>query len=487
MTIRTRLTLWYSAMLTLILLIFSIAVTSFNQLSIITILDQTLREVATTVASSVALVPVGEFGPPQPQVLTSHSDLFDKPNVWIQVWRTHENGQPITPQLLRESDGMSVEDGMLDMAPITLHEPYVRDVTFKGVSARVASEPFFINGELVGVVQVGTSTANIDATNTALTLTIGAGAGISILVSVGLGMFIASRLLKPIEQMTETAASIVNADDLKKRLPVAHPMDELGHLASVFNQTLERLESLFRVQQRFVGDVSHELRTPLTSILGNLEIMMRYGYDEESLNAVYREAERMSRMANDLLLLARADNGELKIELTPIDLDPIVLEVYEQSILLAKGRDLKIRLDEIDEVRINGNADRLKQLLLNLVSNAIKFTPDGGTITLALAERDGKAMLEVRDTGIGISPEDQKRIFDRFFQADNSRVHRSEHDGAGLGLSIARWIADAHHATIQVESELGKGTTFRVWIPTLERKRTSKIITKDWLGVVQQS
>jgi two-component system OmpR family sensor kinase len=129
--------------------------------------------------------------------------------------------------------------------------------------------------------------------------------------------------------MTETAASIVNADDLKKRLPVAHPMDELGHLASVFNQTLERLENLFRVQQRFVGDVSHELRTPLTSILGNLEIMQRYGYDEESLNAVYREAERMSRMANDLLLLARADNGELKIELTPIDLDPIVVEVYE--------------------------------------------------------------------------------------------------------------------------------------------------------------
>ena len=483
MTIRTRLTLWYSAMLALILLIFSAAVISLNQVSIITILDQTLKEVATTVASSVALVPVGEFGPPQPQVLTSHTDLFDKPNMWIQVWRTHENGQPITPQLLRESEGMPIEGGMLDPDPPTLTEPYARDATFKGVSARVASQPFYINDELVGVVQVATSTAAVEATNTALAITTAVGAAISILVSVGLGMFIASRLLKPIEQMTETAASIVNADDLKKRLPVSHPMDELGHLASVFNQTLERLENLFRVQQRFVGDVSHELRTPLTSILGNLEIMQRYGYDEESLNAVYREAERMSRMANDLLLLARADNGELKIELTPIDLDPIVVEVYEQSLMLAKNRQLKIRLDEIDEVRINGNADRLKQLLLNLVSNAIRFTPDGGTITLSLVERDGKAVLSVSDTGIGISPEDQKRIFDRFFQADNSRAHYSEHDGAGLGLSIARWIANAHNATIQVESELGKGTTFRVWIPTLERKRTSKIITKDWAAV----
>jgi signal transduction histidine kinase len=483
MTIRTRLTLWYTGMLTLIILIFSVAVISMNQISIMAILDQTLKEVATSVGTTMRLVPVAEFGEAQPQVLPAHNDVFNKPSVWVQVWQTHDEGVPIEPRLVRASEGMRPEDGMLANDARSTTEAFVEETTFNGTLTRVASEPFYINGALYGVVQVGTSTAGIASAGQALMLSVGIAAVACILVSVGLGTWIASRLLKPIAAMTATADSIVNADDLKKRLPVEEPMDEIGRLASVFNQTLSRLENLFQVQQRFVGDVSHELRTPLTSILGNLEIMQRYGYDEESLNAVYREAERMSRMVNDLLLLARADNGELKIDLAPIDLDPILVEVYEQSLILAKKRSLKIRMGDIDEVRINGNADRMKQLLLNLVNNAIKFTPDGGTITLSLVKMGTRAVVEIEDTGIGISPEDQKRIFDRFFQADNSRVHRSESDGAGLGLSIARWIAEAHKGSIEVESEIGRGTTFRIVLPTLDSLRTTKIVTKEWLKV----
>lgn len=481
MTIRTRLTLWYSAMLTLIIILFSVVVISVNQVSIITILDQTLTEVARTLADSIELVPIGEFGVARPQVVTAHDDLFGNPNMWVQVWQTHDNGEPVVPRLVRESEGIAPEDGMLHDSPDATLLPYVSDALFKGISTRVASRPFYVNSQLIGVVQVGTSTSSIVQANSVLAVVAGVGAAICILISIGLGMFIASRLLKPIERMTETAASIVNADDLRKRLPVETPIDELGHLATVFNTTLERMDNLFRAQQRFVGDVSHELRTPLTSILGNLEIIQRYGYDEESLNAVYREAERMSRMANDLLLLARADNGELRIELEAMELDRLVLEVYEQAMLLAKKRPLRILIGDVDDVRVNGNPDRLKQLILNLVSNAIKFTPDGGSITLSLVENNGQAVLTVRDTGIGISAEDQKRIFDRFFQADNSRVHRSEHDGAGLGLSIARWISQAHQATMQVESEIGQGTTFRILMPALPRKHSSKVITKEWL------
>ncbi len=481
MTIRTRLALWYSAMLTLIIIMFSIAIISMNQISIIAILDQTLKESASSLAQTMQFEPATAGGAAQPKIHTSHHNLFSRPNMWVQVWQTHENGQPITPRAVRESDGMTIEDGMLDDDPRSTIEPYVSETTFNSIITRVASEPFYIEGQLVGVVQVGTSTTSIAQANIALATTAGVAAAVCILVSIGLGMWIASRLLRPIERITETAASIVNADDLKKRLPVQEPMDELGHLTMVFNKTLERIEHLFQVQQRFVGDVSHELRTPLTSILGNLEIMQRYGHDEDSMNAVYREAERMSRMANDLLLLARADNGELKIDLAPMDFDPLVLECYEQSLMLAKKRSLKIKIGDMDEVRVNGNTDRLKQLILNLVNNAVKFTPDGGSITLSVVALDKNAVFEVTDSGIGISPEDQERIFDRFFQADNSRVHRSESDGAGLGLSIVRWITDAHNGRIEVSSELGKGTTFRFIMPALEKKHISKVITKEWM------
>lgn len=306
-----------------------------------------------------------------------------------------------------------------------------------------------------------------------LILSFGLATVAAIVASFALGMWVSDRLLKPIEHITHTAASIVNANDLSTRIPYDGPMDEIGHLAQVFNQTMGRLEQLFSVQQRFVGDVSHELRTPLTSILGNLELMQRYGYDKDILDSAYREADRMRRMVNDLLLLARADNGELKVVRQPMALDSLVVEVYEETHVLAAKRQLKIVLGKLEDVAIEGDQDRLKQLLLNLVNNAIKFTPDGGTIKLEAYQQGGRALLVVSDTGIGISEADQKRIFDRFFQADHSRVHREGHDGAGLGLSIVRWIVQAHEGEIKVDSTLGKGTTFTVSLP-LDRREPDK-------------
>jgi len=307
-----------------------------------------------------------------------------------------------------------------------------------------------------------------------LILSFGLATVAAILASMALGMWVSDRLIRPIERITHTAASIVNANDLSTRISYDGPMDEIGHLAEVFNQTMARLEQLFSVQQRFVGDVSHELRTPLTSILGNLELMKRYGYDQESLEAVYREADRMRRMVNDLLLLARADNGELKVVRQSMMLDALVLEVYEEAHVLAAKRQLKILLGKLEDLPIEGDADRLKQLLLNLVNNAIKFTPDGGTIKLEAYQQAGRALLVVSDTGIGISEADQKRIYDRFFQADHSRVHREGHDGAGLGLSIVRWIVQAHDGQIQVNSALGQGTTFTVSLPLDRRECADK-------------
>jgi signal transduction histidine kinase len=475
MTIRTRLTLWYSGLLTLIIVIFALTVMTVNRISILAVIDQSIAQTALGIAQSLTVLPIADFGTPKLQIqrIEGLNDSLEG-GFWVQIWQVGDATEPMLPRLVQESAGANAEGSALDHDALSLNAPRVSETRFNGVQTRVASHPITLeNGQTIGVVQVGASINALDQASDALFISMTIATLISLAVSVGLGVWVSARLLKPLGSIAQAAAGIVNADDLSTRLTWEGPMDEIGNLTAVINQTLARLESLFKVQQRFVGDVSHELRTPLTSILGNLEIMQRYGVDDASLNAVYREAERMSRMVNDLLLLARADNGELKVELQAIDLEPILLEVYEQAHFLKKQRDLKIRLGELEPAPIMGNHDRLKQLLLNLVNNAIKFTPDGGTVTLSLTCHADEAHLDVQDTGIGISPDDQARIFDRFFQADNSRAQRGETDGAGLGLSIARWIADVHHARIAVTSELGKGTRFRVILPLRQGARAS--------------
>jgi signal transduction histidine kinase len=288
--------------------------------------------------------------------------------------------------------------------------------------------------------------------------------------SLALGWQLSNRALKPIEAITEAASSIATTEDLSTRLPWGGPEDELGRLTSVFNHMMNRLEHLFSVQKRFVADVSHELRTPLTAIKGHLDLIKRYGMDDESMEAVYSEVDRMSRMVTDLLLLAKADYGGVTLNLEPLDLDTVVSEVYREARVLAKDINLKITIHEFQPVRVNGDADRLKQLLLNLVSNAIKFTPQGGEIVINLRKNLRTAVMEVQDTGIGISADDKQRVFDRFFQVDSSRVRgvSGRGEGVGLGLSICKWIAEAHGGQITVESEVGVGTTFSVTIPHLE-------------------
>jgi signal transduction histidine kinase len=190
--------------------------------------------------------------------------------------------------------------------------------------------------------------------------------------------------------------------------------------------------------------------------------------DPTSLDAVESEVDRMSRMVNDLLLLARADSGGVKLDLMALDLDTVVTEVYREARVLAKDRDLKVVMSHFEPVRVKGNPDRMKQLLLNLVSNAIKFTPDGGQVSLSLRQEGGEAVVQVSDTGIGIGAEDMEHIFDRFYQADSSRARKDINSGSGLGLSIAHWIAEAHGGALTVESNLGRGTTFTLRVPVMD-------------------
>lgn len=272
-------------------------------------------------------------------------------------------------------------------------------------------------------------------------------------------------LFKPLEDIASVARQITRADDLSRRVPYANRPDEIGDLARAFNQTLERLERLFRTQQRLLADVSHELRTPLTAIRGNLDLMSRMGEaDPESMEAIQTEIERMTRLVGDLLLLARADSGGLPLERRPVELDNLLFDVYRQVRVV--DPPVFVELVEVDQATIMGDVDRLKQLLINLVENAIKYTPAGGEVRISLSKKAGWAQLEVADNGIGIPAENLPHIFDRFYRVDKARTRAQ--GGSGLGLSIAQWIAQAHGGAIRVSSTVGEGTTFTVTLPLYE-------------------
>ena len=312
-----------------------------------------------------------------------------------------------------------------------------------------------------------------------LALVVGVIAAI-LLAAVG-GAAIAGAALRPLRVFSDTASQIATAQDLGSRLEAPNPEDEVGQLAETFNRMMGRLELLFNTQQQLVADVSHELRTPLATMRGNLDLLRRGAAKDptmlrESLDAMNSEVARMTRLVRDLLLLAETDAGA-PLHLKPVELDTVVLEVYREALLMAEGR-LKVRLGHEDQAIVMGDQDRLKQLLLNLVSNAISYTPDGGVVTLSLRRKpDDTVRVTVADTGIGIAAQDLPHIFDRFWRFDKARSRGL--GSSGLGLSIARSIAEVHGGRIAVESTLGKGTTFEVCLPLAQQTNNGQIANRE--------
>lgn len=314
---------------------------------------------------------------------------------------------------------------------------------------------------VIGHLQVARLLDTYDDFNRSLitALLIGFGAATA---SLFLAVWVTPSLFKPLEDIAAIARQITRADDLSRRVPDSGRNDEFGDLARALNQTLEQIEHFFQAQQRLLADVSHELRTPLTTIRGNLDLMRHMGVaDPESMDVIQDELERMTRLIGDLLLLARVDSGSLPLERRPVALDNTLFEVYRQVSRLQK--DVTVTVAEMDQVSVLGDADRLKQLLLILVDNAIKYTPAGGAVSLSLSRADSWAKLQVHDTGTGIPAQDIPYIFERFYRVDKARGRAQ--GGSGLGLAIAKWIATAHGGWIQVESVVGEGTTFTVSLP----------------------
>jgi Signal transduction histidine kinase len=288
---------------------------------------------------------------------------------------------------------------------------------------------------------------------------------IGILLSIGTGFILSKRMLKPIDNITKTAQSI-SINNLKNRIDVKGPDDELKSLADTFNDMIDRLQDSFERQVQFVSDASHELRTPISVIQGYADLLDRWGKDDrmvldESVTAIKNEAASMASLIEKLLFLARGDSGTQRMDKEDFQLDELINEVVKESRLITDK--YKIINTKNDSLLIHADRKMIKQMLRIFIDNSIKFTPEQGDIRIDSVNMESEAKITVEDTGAGIPKEDIPKIFNRFYRVDKARAKGT--GGSGLGLSIAKWIVDAHKGRIIVESSVGKGTKIDVFIP----------------------
>lgn len=471
MSIRTRLTLWYVGLLAVLLIVFGVALyatvfyTSYQEV------DRSLQRRASDIQASLAtLITLQEDFDTMVRrggLVLPNADVFSNGDIYVQL-------RALDGRIISRSENLGNQYLIIppdQHARAQRGEVVPSDFVVNKTRLRAYVAPIKTNsGEVIGFIELAQSLRQVDSTlrDLATLIIVSIAAGL-IVAAIG-GWFVAGNILGPIDRVTTAAQKITRARDLGRRIEVPPTADEVGRLALTFNEMLARIEELFRSQQRFVADVSHELRSPLTAVRGNLDLLRRGAVDdpqerEHALEAIDSETARMSRLVSDLLLLARQDSG-VPIARQPIELDTLMLEVYRQAQLTARG--IAVALGAEDQALIVGDRDRLKQVLLNLVDNAIKYTVPGGKVTLSLMKEDGWVKLAVQDTGIGIAAENIPNLFDRFYRVDKARARDA--GGTGLGLAIAKAVVEAHNGRITVESQLGKGSTFTVWLPLAETK-----------------
>jgi heavy metal sensor kinase len=297
-----------------------------------------------------------------------------------------------------------------------------------------------------------------------------------LLAGIG-GWFLARQSLHPVAAMVDRARKM-SAENLSGRLPVANPRDELGRLAETFNDLLGRLEAslttqrqLTAAQRQFMADASHELRTPVTTTRTAANVALQQGHRQEreyreTLTIIEQQATRLSRIVDDMFTLARADAGTYPVRQTPMYLDEVVDDVVKAARVLATTRDVSIEAATIPSAALTGDEDLIRRLMVNLLDNAIRYTPQGSLVRVDLEAAPGGYALSISDRGPGIPPDVQPHIFERFYRVDTARTRRGTADGgAGLGLALARWIAEAHGGRLTLAQSSEAGTTFTAFLP----------------------
>jgi two-component system OmpR family sensor kinase len=471
-SMRARLTLWYTGILAFVLITFAAATYIFfvranTQRTDAALLDSSRLVVA---ALESELSEGTENGPQTVREVARDFRFRDR-----QVLIFDEHHEVIAASDPKELDRSPrrwpAAEAFGDLAGVTANSgvacatlPIGHGIRYCGVALQSASGSFVI----VTAKSLFEEHETLEQVRTAFGIAIPIAL---ILASLG-GYLLAKRSLAPVAEMGDRAARI-SATNLHERLPVKSSHDEVGRLAVTINELLSRLNRSFEQQRRFMADASHELRTPLSSVLGEAEVALSRSHrDEEEyrqcLDAIYNEGTRMSRIVTDLLSLARADSGQYPINRTECFLAQLTEECLRALKHSAEKRAVKLVFTPpAKELVVQGDAELLRRLFMNLLDNAIKYTMAGGTVTTTLAQDQSDCIFTVQDTGTGIAVAAQPHIFERFYREDKVRRRNadSEGSGAGLGLSISQWIANLHGGRIVLEESSEKGSTFSVRLP----------------------
>ncbi|HEU5314638.1 MAG TPA: ATP-binding protein [Chloroflexota bacterium] len=483
LSLRVRLALLSTSLLGVTLVVFSVVVYFAQARTLAEEVDRALVDRAEVIASAITvsgsgLGPGVELQLPDADALTSTGTLVQFVNLQTgdiegqsELLSRYRLALPVSAEVIAAARGGAAR---------------FERVQVSGVTFRLYSRPLLLTRVPIGLVQVARPIEPIEETIATLRLVLIAGTAGSVALSTLLGLLVASAALRPIGRLTREAEQIGRSQDFGRRV-TARGADEVARLATTFNEMLGQLQSAYaslqsvnsrlaaalESQRRFVADASHELRTPLTTVRGNASLLSRFDQltpeDRRAVtDQIASEAERMTRLVGDLLTLARADAGQ-SLRHERVRLAPLLQDVARQGRMLADGK-VSVRvlpqLGEAAEAAAMGDPDALRQLVLILVDNAVKYTPAGGAVTLGLRVEGNSsggqvAKVSVVDTGIGIARADLPHVFERFYRADRAR----QTGGTGLGLAIGKWIAEAHGGQIDVESELGAGSIFTVTLP----------------------
>ena len=456
-TLRVRLTAWHVAVMVVVLAFYVAVVLLAVTRNASRVLDARLHSDFRWAAGMAQREPDGSLS-------WFEGDPWNEESPWLQVWTN--DGRLIYRTAVAWRLPVPASEALLERA-----DGRIVSVPSEPAPFRVLGRRTTIAGEPV-IVQVGRSEALLRQEVGDLTLVLLLGLPLSVLAAGLGGYYLARRALAPLARMTDRARAIT-ASRLGDRLPIDNPRDELGRLAVVFNETLGRLESSFAEMRRFTANVSHELRTPLTAIRSVGEVGLREPRDAGSYRAVIEsmleEADRLSCLVDQLLTVSRADGGE-RMRTVRIDLADLAANVAAHLGVLAEEKRQSMAVVQAGRPTCRGDQIVLRQAVINLVDNAIKYTPAGGRIEIRVGASPAGATLEVSDDGPGVPARHAPRLFDRLYRASNrdaagSDASPPDGNGAGLGLAIARWAVEANHGRLSYERPDGSGSIFRIVLP----------------------
>jgi two-component system OmpR family sensor kinase len=474
MSIRLRLTVLYSAILALTLIAFGAALFLVHSQYTLTLLRNDLVRTVGRAALLVYRSPLVGVPPLVPRRPERWG--FEVGELLLRELRTRDliqildsEGAPVDHPVNQQDDALPLSEAGLDA--LRAGEPWSEVVEIEGERWLIYSEPLSLHGEVVTIVQAARSLADRDRSLRALGTTLLIGGALTTVLAFGAGWVLSGLTLRPIHRITQTAQAIGEASDLGRRVQYDGPQDEVGQLATTFNAMLARLQGAYRQVERslqqqrdFVADVSHELRTPLTTIRGNLGLLRKSPplpaeERKDVLADMVDESDRMIRLVNDLLELAHADAG-LTLRREPVDLGPLVEEIGERARSTAPERAITCRASA--GATALADPDTLRQILWILIDNALVHT--SGPVQVAAGANGAQVTIAVQDEGPGVPSKDHERLFDRFYRGDAARSR----PGFGLGLAIARGLAEAQDGTVTVETAIGTGSTFTVTLPRAE-------------------